>query len=89
MNKNKTRVIPLIFQPIIPVKKGLASSSESDQQVSEDIPMGYMLPNWLGQLRAETFDRRKYYDYFDTTERKKLLPIPDSVFVRSISREEE
>lgn len=81
---HKSRVIELILTPIIPVKKGLLNGEQDKGDVAEDIPMGYMLPNWLGQLRSMTFDRRDYYQYFDTTERKELDPLPDAVFLKKI-----
>lgn len=83
LNPNKTRIIELILTPIIPVRKGLMAKDGEQSEVAEDIPIGYQMPSFIGQLKSPTFDRRLYYQYFDTTEREKLPPLPDSVFLDS------
>lgn len=88
LNPNKTRLIELILTPIIPVKKGLMNNDNSQGDVAEDIPIGYQMPSFWGQLRSPTFDRRPYYKYFDTTERKQLPPLPDDVFLSSFKKKE-
>lgn len=83
LNSHKTRVVELILTPIIPVKKGIASEQGSGD-VAEDIPIGYQMPNFFGQLFSPTFDRRPYYEFFDTTERKKLPAVPPTIYSNSI-----
>lgn len=88
LNPNKTKIIELILTPIIPVKKGIMNEQGSGD-VAEDIPIGYQMPGILGQLRSPSFDRRPYYQYFDTCERKKLPDVPGEVFIKSIKSASE
>lgn len=90
IKKNKLRpwrskAIRLNYRVAIPEAKGMVDGEGSE--LTEDVVMGYCMPSKIVQLLTPSFNRRRWYKYFDSYEKKELQSVPDEVYARSLKGE--
>lgn len=79
----RSKVIMLKYKVAIPEAKGLADGEGSE--LTEDVVMGYCMPPRIVQLLTPSFNRKRYYKYFDSYEKKQLQSIPSEVYSKSLT----
>lgn len=83
----RSKVIRLQYKVAIPESKGLADGE--GHELTDDVVMGYCMPSKIVQLFTPSFNRRRYYKFFDSYDKKELAPVPDEVYSRSIRKGSE
>lgn len=81
--RNRTKVYPLIYGVYIPQQTSDKSGSYGD------ISMGYKMPGLLTRLLAPSFNRKRYYRYFDSWDSYDLPPVPGFDLVASSLPEQQ
>lgn len=84
----RSKAIKLNYKVAIPEQKGGLVDGEGSE-LSEDVVMGYCMPPKIVQLLTPSFNRKRYYKFFDTHEAPELEKLPDSVFVDSLTSEQD
>lgn len=78
----RSKVIRLNYKVAIPESKGMVDGEGNE--LTEDVVMGYCMPSRISRLLIPSFNRKRWYKYFDSFEKKELAKVPDEVYSNSI-----
>lgn len=83
LRPHRSKAIKLNYCVAIPEAKGLVDGEGTE--LSEDVIMGYRMPPKIVQLLTPSFNRKRYYKYFDSFECPPLSPVPPTVYSSSLT----